>query len=188
MAQESLFSFVIYRFLLSFLFPSGEANRIEFYLIVFSCPLRVDSLPKQNKKKRTVDIGRPWTRAPVLKVFLVVSFLFFLESKKEKQKWKKSNQKKEEEKVKRKNKFFIILCVPVERFHWNYKKWPPPPVKMKKFEFFQELLKITRLKRKWRPLFTQKNMRWSEYTSFYSLLNFNQNLGHTYDERKGIGL
>jgi hypothetical protein len=52
--------------------------------------------------------------------------------------------------------FFIILCVPVERFHWNYKKWPPPPVKMKKFEFFQELLKITRLKRKWRPLFTKK--------------------------------
>jgi hypothetical protein len=24
----------------------------------------------------------------------------------------------------------------------------------------------------------QKNMRWSVYTSFYSLLNFNQNLGH----------
>jgi hypothetical protein len=83
--------------------------------------------------------------------------------------------------------FFIILCVPVERFHWNYKKWPPPPVKMKKFEFFQELLKITRLKRKWRPLFTKKI--WDEvYIPHFTRCLISTKIWVTYDERKGIGL
>jgi hypothetical protein len=103
--------------LLSFLFPSGEANRIEFYLIVFSCPLRVDSLPKKKQKKTPLTLEDPEQEPRCSKCFLLFLFCFSLRVKKRNKSEKNPIKNKEEEKVKRKNVFFIILCVPVERFH-----------------------------------------------------------------------